>query len=150
MGEKLAAAQVHVAAEYGVIQIGRSRRGGRVGIKPGVRIADYFFQPDIDTDQQEIPCAIIALGGVSRFAELIDADADPFSVPPLSCFPTRPAVAQIDFFGNFVVGPTNSLAREASLAIATHRHSQLQKLYLYSGSGLGKTHLARAVTAESG
>jgi chromosomal replication initiator protein len=52
-------------------------------------------------------------------------------------------------FGNFVVGPPNALAREASMAIATQRHSQLQKLYLHSGTGLGKTHLARAVAAES-
>ncbi|MEE2664696.1 MAG: DnaA/Hda family protein [Myxococcota bacterium] len=52
-------------------------------------------------------------------------------------------------FANFVVGPTNSLAREASLAIATQRHAQLQKLYLYSPAGLGKTHLARAIALES-
>jgi len=52
-------------------------------------------------------------------------------------------------FDNFVVGPTNALAREASLAIATGRHSQLQKLYLHSPAGLGKTHLARAVALES-
>jgi len=53
-------------------------------------------------------------------------------------------------FANFVVGPTNSLAREASLAIATQRHAHLQKLYLYSPAGLGKTHLAKAIAFESG
>ena len=52
-------------------------------------------------------------------------------------------------FDNFVVGPNNALAREASLAIAKQQHPQLRQLYLHSEAGLGKTHLARAVLAEA-
>jgi chromosomal replication initiator protein len=52
-------------------------------------------------------------------------------------------------FENFLVCPTNALAREAAFALATQQHSQLQRLYLHSGSGLGKTHLARASVLEA-
>ncbi len=52
-------------------------------------------------------------------------------------------------FDNFVVGPCNALAREASLAIAHGEQLSLSQLYLNSGPGLGKTHLSRAVAAEA-
>jgi chromosomal replication initiator protein len=49
-------------------------------------------------------------------------------------------------FDNFVVGPCNALAKEAALALAQGR---AQGLFLASGSGLGKTHLARAALREA-
>ena len=61
--------------------------------------------------------------------------------------PAEPGLDQC--FANFVVGPNNALAREASLAIATQQHPQLKQLYLHSEPGLGKTHLARAMLAEA-
>lgn len=51
-------------------------------------------------------------------------------------------------FDNFVVGPCNSLAREASLALANESRG-LRQLYLNAPHGLGKTHLSRAVVAEA-
>jgi chromosomal replication initiator protein len=52
-------------------------------------------------------------------------------------------------FENFVVGSCNALAREASLAIAHGKQRPLSLLYLSSDSGLGKTHLARAIVGEA-
>jgi len=52
-------------------------------------------------------------------------------------------------FESFVVGPCNALAREASVAIARGRQPGLGALFLAGGSGLGKTHLARAVVAAA-
>ena len=52
-------------------------------------------------------------------------------------------------FDNFVVGPCNALAREASFAIARDQQQSLNQLYLNSGPGMGKTHLSRAVAAEA-
>jgi chromosomal replication initiator protein len=52
-------------------------------------------------------------------------------------------------FDNFVVGPCNALAREASLALAQDRQHRLNPLFLVSEPGLGKTHLARAIVAEA-
>jgi chromosomal replication initiator protein len=48
-------------------------------------------------------------------------------------------------FENFVVGACNRLAREASLAVAQGIQQTVNPLYLASASGLGKTHLARAI-----
>jgi len=64
----------------------------------------------------------------------------------------RPAPAQRAFpytFDSFVVGACNALAREASLAVARGRQQAANPLYLVSPSGLGKTHLARAICAEA-
>lgn len=52
-------------------------------------------------------------------------------------------------FDNFVVGPCNALAREASLAVARGTQTSLNPLVLASASGLGKTHLARAILSEA-
>ena len=45
---------------------------------------------------------------------------------------------------NFIVGPSNSLAFEASKKI-TDSFSNYNPLYLYSGVGMGKTHLLNAI-----
>ena len=52
-------------------------------------------------------------------------------------------------FDNFVVGSCNALAREASLAVARGSQRALNPLVLASPSGLGKTHLARAILGEA-
>jgi len=52
-------------------------------------------------------------------------------------------------FDSFVVGPCNALAREASVAVARSAQKSLRLLYLKSETGLGKTHLARAIVSES-
>jgi chromosomal replication initiator protein len=61
----------------------------------------------------------------------------------------RPRRAIQQGFDNFVVGLSNTLAREASLSLARSRSSEFTQLYLAADSGLGKTHLARAVASES-
>jgi chromosomal replication initiator protein len=52
-------------------------------------------------------------------------------------------------FDNFVVGSCNALAREASLAVARRTQHALNPLMLTAASGLGKTHLARAIVNEA-
>ncbi len=47
-------------------------------------------------------------------------------------------------FENFIVGPSNNLAYEASKKI-TESYSSYNPLYLYSGVGMGKTHLLNAI-----
>jgi chromosomal replication initiator protein len=72
--------------------------------------------------------------------------------------PTQPVrqpaapVAQLvlpSTFETFVTGPANALAREASLAVAQGRQPGLFPLYLVGESGIGKSHLARAVVMEA-
>ncbi len=61
--------------------------------------------------------------------------------------PGQPALPYT--FDNFVVGPSNALAREAAYALAQSRQRTLNPLYLTSANGMGKTHLARAILQEA-
>lgn len=51
-------------------------------------------------------------------------------------------------FDNFIVGSSNDLAYTASRAVATSPGIKYNPLYLYGGSGLGKTHLMQATGNE--
>ena len=63
--------------------------------------------------------------------------------------PSDEAIHGLLTFDNFVVGPCNNLAREASLALIQPEATSLRQLYLGAASGLGKTHLCRALVAEA-
>jgi chromosomal replication initiator protein len=51
-------------------------------------------------------------------------------------------------FGNFVVGPANRLASAAARRAAESPGSNYNPLFLYSASGLGKTHILGAISRQ--
>ncbi len=48
-------------------------------------------------------------------------------------------------FDNFIVGKSNELAHAASVTVSKHPGSYYNPLFLYGGTGLGKTHILHAV-----
>ena len=57
-------------------------------------------------------------------------------------------VSEKDYtFENFIVGSSNKLAHAASVAVANHP-TAYNPLFLYGASGLGKTHLMKAIANE--
>ena len=78
------------------------------------------------------------------------AGAHAAPTPPPVHRAARPAQRAFAYtFESFVVGPCNALAREAAFAVARGEQTNVNVLYLQAETGLGKTHLARAIASES-
>ena len=73
----------------------------------------------------------------------IELDTDEVGVP--ANFNTNSNLKMQYTFDNFVVGASNKFAKATSLAVAEKPGNMYNPLFIYSNSGLGKTHLMHAI-----
>lgn len=74
-----------------------------------------------------------------------DSPLNPYIIPGVRQLRIDPQLNSAYSFDNFVEGPCNRLARTAGLSIAKKPGGAFNPLFIYGGSGLGKTHLAQAI-----
>lgn len=74
---------------------------------------------------------------------------NPFVIPGLQQLNIDPQLNPVYSFSNFIEGDCNRLGRAAGLAISNSPgKNAFNPLFIYGGSGLGKTHLAQAIGLE--
>ncbi len=73
----------------------------------------------------------------------IEIDTDNLGVPINNIFESN--LNSLYTFDNFIVGESNKFARATALAVAEKPGVMYNPLFLYSNSGLGKTHLMHAI-----
>ncbi len=74
---------------------------------------------------------------------------NPFIIPGLQQLDIDPQLNPNYSFSNFIEGECNRLGRAAGLAISNSPgKNAFNPLFIYGGSGLGKTHLAQAIGIE--
>jgi chromosomal replication initiator protein len=75
---------------------------------------------------------------------------NPFIIPGIQKLHVDPQLNPSNNFNNYIEGECNRLARSAGYAIATNPgKTAFNPLFIYGGSGLGKSHLAQAIGIEA-
>lgn len=75
---------------------------------------------------------------------------NPFVIPGIKSLQVDPQLNPQYSFDNFVQGKCNRLLRAAGLSLAQSKgRNTYSPLFIYGGSGLGKTHLAQAIGIEA-
>ena len=101
-----------------------------------------FYQNSVNRHQEKIVSATEKVFGMPLFAEVVES---------LAIEEEKDEQQREDYlnpkytFDSFVQGPTNRMACAASMAVADGFTKTYNPLFLYAGSGLGKTHLMHAI-----
>jgi chromosomal replication initiator protein len=115
-------------------------------------VPDRFFRDWVDDHYRSLLEATLVRGGdgLSSVAyEVVDPPSSQEKLeaaPPVTGLATRPARLNERFtFETYVVGESNQLPAAAAQAVAESPGRCYNPLFIYGGTGLGKTHLLHAV-----
>jgi chromosomal replication initiator protein len=89
-----------------------------------------------------VTSTVYELGASTTMTERIDPEGN--GVEPVPSL-TAPLLNSRYTFGNFVVGSCNQFAHAAAQAVAAKPSRDYNPLFIYSGVGMGKTHLMHAI-----
>jgi len=103
---------------------------------------DVGSKPAVNNTVANNPVPRSSTGNESMFAKATSA---PRTAEPESNIPKKTNVRLNYTFDNFVEGKSNQLARAAASQVADNPGTAYNPLFIYGGTGLGKTHLLHAV-----
>jgi len=118
-------------------------------------VPDRFYRDWVDDHYRSLLEATLSKLGDGLAAveyEVVEeptTQGKPPSVPSVTALPTRPSRLNERFtFETYVVGDSNQLPAAAAEAVAESPGRCYNPLFIYGGTGLGKTHLLHAVGNE--